>query len=545
MPFLSTFFISLLLTVLMIPVLSMLAQRLDIMDEPGERKVHTAPTPRCGGLAMAIGAFVPILCWYPNSSFSMYFLGAASIIVLFGMLDDIFALRPHWKFLGQVLAALIVITWGGVNINYLGKLLPDGMLLPPWLSLPLTLLIIVGVTNAVNLSDGLDGLAGGISLMCLCLLGYLAYMAGREEIALISLALVGAIFGFLRFNTHPAVIFMGDSGSQLLGFSAVTLSLALAQKVNAFSPLFILLLFGLPVLDTFAVITARISSGRSPFSPDRGHFHHKLLALGLYHPEVVFTYYMGQLSLVLLAFILRFQSDWLLLFAYLLFALLVLGFFHYTSRPGRQQQCVEALVRTRTLLKALRDRRVVQAFSFPLATWLFYCLILLSGLLSETFARNYALLPVMVGCLLLLSRRYRSVLTPGLMRMVFYLTIPFVVYFGDDNFLLTLGQRGDLFLNLIFILLLWTCIVVSFFSTRQQGFRSTPLDLLILLLVFLVPNLPGMSVYDQRLGLVALRCIIFYISFEVLVTEKRGDLNGLAGVMALSLFVFALKSIFF
>ena len=543
MPFLSTLFISVLLTIAMIPVLTMLAGRLRMLDEPDKRKVHAAPIPRCGGIAMAIGAFTPIVYWTSGNPFMVAFLVAASVIVLFGAADDILGLSPRWKLLGQVIAALVVIYWGGVKVVSLGMLLPEGILLPLGVSLPLTVIFIVGVTNAVNLADGLDGLAGGISLLAVCCIGYLAYMAGFAEIALASLALCGAIFGFLRFNTYPATIFMGDSGSQLLGFSGVTLSLALTQQVKAFSPLIPLLLFGLPILDTLTVMTTRIMSRRSPFSPDRSHFHHRLLAIGLFHSEAVLSIYLIQAFLVLLTIFLRFQSEWLLLSSYLVFSLVVFISFYYINHTGSQQKRCSVLDQVKTWLKTVKEQRRVPVVSFPCLKALLYGLIILTSLLSMKMDRNFSLsLVVLGGMILLLVRRFRAELLVRLLRTVFYLIIPFAVYWGDNNTLLFLGRMGDWFISVTFVLMLLTSIVVSVFSTRTKGIWSTPLDFLILLLMLVVPNLPNISPHDLRLGLVGFKCIIFIISFEVLVAENRGKVDSLSLVMALALFAIVMKS---
>ena len=287
MIFLSTLLISILIPIALIPVLSGLALRLQLVDLPGERKVHSQPIPRIGGIAMAIGAMAPILLWCREESFVRCFLPAAGVIALFGIADDLRDLPPKWKLVGQVSAALIVVFPGELKITRLGELLPDGYLLPDGVAIPLTLLVIVGVTNAINLADGLDGLAGGICLLFFSCIGYLAYLEGDTFIGLIALALLGAIFGFLRFNTFPATVFMGDTGSQLLGFSAITLALQLTQGNTALSPVLPLVLLGLPVLDTLTVMTARIAAGRSPFSADKNHFHHNLMSLGLHHNESV------------------------------------------------------------------------------------------------------------------------------------------------------------------------------------------------------------------------------------------------------------------
>ncbi|HEX7551310.1 MAG TPA: MraY family glycosyltransferase, partial [Candidatus Methylomirabilis sp.] len=341
MIFLSTLLLSVLITIAMVPVFSILAVRWQLVDLPGARKVHTRAMPRCGGIAMALGAFVPVLLWNYMDPLVQGWLAGALILVAFGMADDFRGLRPRWKFLGQIAAALFVIFWGGVKIRTLGMLAPDDFLLPGWVSIPLTLLAIVGVTNAINLADGLDGLAGGICLLIFTCIGYLAYIEGDTVNGLVALALVGAIFGFLRYNTFPATVFMGDTGSQLLGFSAVTLSLDLTQGNTALSPVLPLILVGIPVLDTLTVLATRIVRGRSPFTGDQHHFHHNLMALGLRHTESVTLIYAGQTALVLAAFLLRFYSDWLLLTGYLVFSVATIALLSLAGRNDWHEKLVD------------------------------------------------------------------------------------------------------------------------------------------------------------------------------------------------------------
>lgn len=213
-------------------------------------------------------------------------------------------------------------------------LLPDNVFLPDWFAIPFTLIAIVGVTNAINLSDGLDGLAGGISLLSFICIGCLAYCSANIVIALLSIAVVGAILGFLRFNTYPAVMFMGDAGSQLLGFLAVTLSLALTQGNTSFTPLLPLILLGFPVLDTLTVMFERVAGGKSPFVADKNHFHHKLIRLGLYHTEAVLVIYIFQAFLVTSAFVFRFYPEWFLLIFYIIFSTGILSGFFVAKKRG-------------------------------------------------------------------------------------------------------------------------------------------------------------------------------------------------------------------
>ena len=179
---------------------------------------------------MAIGACMPIMLWAPKTHFVKGLLIGALIIVFFGVADDIKDLKPNVKLLGQVMGALVITLVGGIKISDLGSFLATGTILPDWLAIPLTVFVIVGVTNATNLSDGLDGLAGGMALMIFLCIGYLGVIEKDWLMAMIAIAVGGSVLGFLRFNSYPAQLFMGDTGSQFLGFVAVVLSIKLAQQ---------------------------------------------------------------------------------------------------------------------------------------------------------------------------------------------------------------------------------------------------------------------------------------------------------------------------
>ena len=165
MMFLTTLLISIIITIAIMPYSRELAVKLQAMDKPDHRKIHDHVMPKCGGMAMAMGACVPIMLWAPKSHFITGLLIGGLIIVFFGVADDIKDLSPNVKLLGQVMAALVIMLVGGIKINDLGSLFPAGTILPDWAAIPLTIFVIVGVTNATNLSDGLDGLAGGIALL--------------------------------------------------------------------------------------------------------------------------------------------------------------------------------------------------------------------------------------------------------------------------------------------------------------------------------------------------------------------------------------------
>lgn len=523
MTFLLTLLLSIFLTVALIPLLQPLALRLRLVDAPGERKIHTDPIPRIGGIAMAAGVFVPLAVWSFDDPFARAFLAGAAVMVAFGVADDARNLSPGWKFLGQAVAALVVIFLGGVQIRTLGALLPEDFLLPGWVGVPLTLVAIVGVTNAINLADGLDGLAGGICLLIFSCLGYLAWLEGDIVIGLVSLALAGAIFGFLRFNTHPATVFMGDTGSQLLGFSAIVLSLHLTQGNTAISPLMPLLLLGLPILDTAIVMTLRISKGRSPFSSDKFHMHHNLIALGFQQGESVVIVYAVQTVLVLSAFFLRFHSDWLLLGGYALFSVLTVLFFTVANRSGLGKPEVGApqdYFGSATLRRMKTEGKAIRLL-FPVLELLLALLLVVKCLVPSRLPGYIPAVAALFFGTVLATRFFWKERLGDVLRVTLYLTIPAVVYAGSNYPASWVGGFATRAIDAAFIAVVLLDIAVSKLSKRKEGFKSTPLDFLIFLLAVIVPNLPAQDLEQYNIGVVGAKTVILYFSYEVLLAEDR------------------------
>src|SRR5262245_2058133 len=320
-------------TTALIPALMRLADRLHVIDVPGPRKVHARPIPRVGGVAMVAGALVPLLFWLEGGPTLQAYLAAALLLLLFGIWDDRVSLGYLSKFVGQIIAAIIVVEWGGVLIHSLT--LTDRVELPDQLALPLTVLFLVGITNAINLADGLDGLAGGTTLLSCCAIAMLGMAIGDRFVATVAIVLAGSILGFLRYNTYPARIFMGDGGSQFLGFTVGVIAVLLTQSESApISAALPLLLLGVPILDTLMVMVQRIAEGRSPFSADRNHIHYRLLGLGFDHHEAVVVIYLLQAALFLTAWFMRYESDLRIGLAFGAYAVLVLGALFGASRRG-------------------------------------------------------------------------------------------------------------------------------------------------------------------------------------------------------------------
>jgi UDP-GlcNAc:undecaprenyl-phosphate GlcNAc-1-phosphate transferase len=198
------FLLAMVVTMVWLPVFGRVATRWGIVDKPGHRKVHAVPIPRVGGLAMVIGVLVAALIVIPLEPNDRWFLLGAGVLAAFGAADDRFDLDYRIKLLGQLIAILIVVIAGDAEIHSIT--LDERVMLPQWLSIPLTVFFLVGITNAINLADGLDGLAGGTTFLCLGALAMLSHSSGQLVTAALSLAFAGAILGFLRFNTFPASI---------------------------------------------------------------------------------------------------------------------------------------------------------------------------------------------------------------------------------------------------------------------------------------------------------------------------------------------------
>lgn len=277
-------------TLICIPPIIYLIKRFRLYDQPNDRKLHSTPIPTMGGIAIVAGMMSSLLLWFPFSTEMAPVCFFFSIAVLFGLgiLDDLKDLSARYKFIIQFgLATLIAIA--GIRIHSFEGLF--GIYeLPLAAQYSCTIVAIVGITNAFNLIDGIDGLAGGIGFMSLITLGLLLHISGDSNTALIAFALAGGILAFLYFNFNPAKIFMGDTGSLVLGFVTAVLCIRLLQ-VNQFvsipvlqqAPVFVLGIVLIPVFDTLRVFAMRMWKGKSPFVADKTHIHHLLTNQGFSH----------------------------------------------------------------------------------------------------------------------------------------------------------------------------------------------------------------------------------------------------------------------
>lgn len=279
------------------PLVKKLAFKIGAIDVPKDnRRMHKKPIPRLGGLAIIFGFLVSVLCFGEmNREVGAMLLGAG-IVAVMGVVDDCKNLNAKLKFVIQIIAALVVVLAGDIRIEAFTN--PNIFsenpywVLPEWLSIVGSVLWIVFITNAVNLIDGLDGLATGVSAIMAVSLVFLAVRVGENSIAITCIALMGACFGFLPFNFNPAKIFMGDTGALFLGFILATVSIQGVFKSYAVISFAVpLLILGLPLFDTTFAILRRLFTGKGIMTADRGHLHHRLIDMGFSQKQTVFILY--------------------------------------------------------------------------------------------------------------------------------------------------------------------------------------------------------------------------------------------------------------
>lgn len=521
MQYVMPFILAMVVTMAWLPLLAKLAAKWRIVDQPGMRKVHSAPIPRIGGLAMAIGVFIAALLAIKLQTEDRWFLLGAAVLVVFGVLDDRFNLDYRVKLIGQLVAVSLVVMGGGVQIRAIT--LDDRVMLPDWISLPLTIFFLVGITNAVNLADGLDGLAGGTTLLCLCAVALLSSVGDQGASTALLLAFAGAVLGFLRFNTYPATVFMGDAGSQLLGFTIGALSVRATQspasQVSAAIPI---LLLALPILDTLSVMVQRVGEGRSPFSADKNHIHHKLLALGFGHHEAVMVIYAIQAALFVLAYLMRYESDLAILGVVSVFFVLAITVLQAASRAkwrfhGRQS--TTGVSRLSQFISLLQQPRMLPRLSYWTIAWALaaYALLIVlktAALGGDVRALILALFAVTIGLLLFLRAAPLSIVE----KAALYVTATVLVYVD------TLSPPERLLSALT-----WAAVSLAAVATavrlrlqNDRRFQVTPLDLIVLFMALVVPNMPGTLSLPHGGAPAIAKLVILYYALEMLISRSEG-----------------------
>ncbi len=552
MPYLLVFFtfvLGLFTSLVQIPSISRLAVSIGILDEVDERKIHTGSIPRLGGIALFFSVLLATLLFGSMERDLRAYLAGGIIIFLTGLSDDLQALSPRQKFFGELVAATVAIVLGGQSLHSLGNLLGFGELSLGIFSLPFTVIALVGVINAVNLIDGLDGLAGGVTAIAAFGFLVLAGLYGNYNLMYITAALFGATLGFLKFNTHPAKIFMGDSGSLFLGYTLGFCAINLAvEGVGTVSPVIPLLVLALPIVDTIVVMAGRGRRGVRFFAPDTSHLHHRLLTLGISHRMVVAVLYVISYGFALAAIIFRMASDYLLFYG--LLAILALGYVSLrileSIHAKRGALGILSLKLPHLKLYHNPGLRKIHTWLLRSAKYLLVAVFILTTFIPPVLKGEIGIIALFLLLFLGVMLRIRDDLYNRLPHFAIYFNGAFVIYLMQNytSHVKLLGAPLLTVSDLVFGLLLLVVLLLAAIRANPSAVISTPLEYLIIFLVISVPLLPEPFRQQHDLLMVAGKSMILFVALK-LVLKTRAPRNRKIILAALvSLLVIALRNLF-
>ena len=521
---------ALVISMALIPMLMRLAPRLGMVDMPDPRKVHARPVPRVGGIGIVIGTLVSVLVWIPAQGWVPSYLAGSLVLLLFGAWDDSRELGHYAKFIGQFIAAASVVYWGNLWVAHFPFVSGD---LDPAFGKPFTVVAIVGMINAINHSDGLDGLAGGESLLSLGCLAYLGYLAGGLDFVIVVGAVIGGVFGFLRYNTYPARVFMGDSGSQFLGFSLAVLAVRLTQQINPGMSMAVpALILGLPVIDILAVLAQRAYQGMNWFRATRNHVHHRLLALGYQHYQAVIMIYTVQAFFVLSAIMFRYESDLLVLGTYMGGCTLVFVSLALAERRGWQvkqgdRSAVSAVFTGSSLGKRL-SRLPLLVVQITVPGYLIVASLWIGKIPEDSGVAAIAIAVLTLAGMLL----YRSAaIAPTLIRLGVFSAGALLVYLVERNAAGTHAPYATFYVAYFVVLAI--AIGAAIRMGGDADFRTTPLDYLLVGLVIVAGFLARGQLPGLDLGGVIMPLVVLFYGCELIVNRSSSSWVGALSLAAL------------
>lgn len=547
MPSITLFYIllsALIVVLILIPPITHLAVTLDKVDIPDTRKIHSGKIPRLAGVAIFLAVLFSILLFCEITRPVRGFLAGGVIIFATGLYDDLLGLRPRWKLLGEILAALTAVIIGDIALSNLGDLFGSGDIHLGWLAIPFTVLGIVGVTNAINLLDGLDGLAGGVSAIAAVALGLLAYMVGNQQLLYLIVALLGALLGFLKFNTYPARIFMGDGGSLFIGYSlavfAVILCCGTSSHVSAVTPLLILVV---PIVDTLIVMVTRWRSGLALSSPDNSHIHHRLLGVGFGHKATVIIIYSLSYLMAIIGISINRLPDYQQL-GLLIPIIVILALLHRFIKPQMLDQ-LPVLSSDQSLRQSPGYKRLLDysgriiSLSKYLVMIVVGLVIFLPGDLSFNAPSVSGLLFILSVTVLLMSRDWGNPF------------LHFIIYFDGAYLLFLVENFGRatyfsglslLYLShaLLFVLML-CCALRLYIDRRSRDLMHSPLEYLLFFLVVSVPLLPPEFSQHYHLLTVMAKTVILFAAYRLVQLRKGRRHRRIIVTTLLALLVVAVK----
>ena len=544
------FLTSLFTSLVLIPNISRLAVSIGIFDVADDRKSHAGAIPRLGGIAIFFAVLLGVILFTEIDRQMRGFLAGGVVIFLTGLTDDLEQISPKKKFLGEIMAALTVTLVGDLHLASIGDLFGSGEIPLGYLSVPFTVFAIVGLINAINLMDGLDGLAGGITAIASCAIGLLAYIEGDHVLVGVCAALLGGIIGFLKFNSYPARIFMGDGGSLFLGYCLAVLSIHLVNHTYASghgSELTPLIILAVPVFDTLFVMGKRLISGKGLFSPDRSHIHHRFMDLGLGHKSTVILVYGLSYFLAAYAVMFRLLPDQV----QLMNLLLLLVFFCLSNwaltklMAGKEHNFLRD---DQSLLNAYSYRWMVR-YSHYFLVVVKYFIIAILALPLFTIAGGASFASSSVAWLLITLTvvLFQQAEDWGnrFLQIIIYFNGAFLMYIVEND-----GRSIDLagvplrfVSNFMFAVLFVCCVMLILLRKKSRFLMDSPLEYFVLFIAITVPLLPTAFSGPIHLLTVAGKSMVLFLGFKMVFLLKTSRNRKIIAATLMGLLVVALKSL--
>ena len=541
------FLASLLTILVLIPPISRLAVSIGIFDRQDERKLHSGAIPRLGGIAIFFAVLLATILFCNIDQHIRGFLAGGVVIFLVGLTDDLTGLVARKKLLGQFVAALIAVVVGDLNLTSLGDLFGSGPLELGFFSTPFTVFAIVGVINAINLMDGLDGLAGGVTAIATTALGIIAYNTGNQQLLGICVALLGAVIGFLKFNSYPAKIFMGDGGSLFLGYCLATFAIHLVEhgrgQVSAMIPVIIL---AVPICDTCFVMANRLLKRQSVAAPDRSHIHHRLMDLGIGHKATVILVYGLSYCLAIYAVMFQRLPDHRQLINLLL---MLVGFYFLSRVLGLlvKRHANRFLEDDRSFLNFFTYRWMVRYSHHLLVAVKYLVLAILFLTVFITSRPGYelasvaGLLIILTVTLIFLTNSWSN----RFLQFVLYFNGAFLLYVVENYGRNTViaGVELRLVSMYLFVALFLLSGALLFLRKKSRLLMDSPLEYFILFIVIAIPLLPSSFTSPQHLLTVTGKALILFLSYKMIFMLRARRNRKVIVATLLALFACGVRSL--
>jgi len=481
---------TLMLCMLLMPLVSKLALTWDVIDHPDDRKVHASAIPRLGGVAIGVSFLVCCVLYIPVNFELVALLSGLIVILMTGIADDVWHLNPYVKLTGQIIACLVFIIISGDSIDSFGDFLGTGPVPSGILAIPLTVFCMVGVINALNMSDGLDGLAGGLSLIACFFLAYFAIISQYWLNLFLLTILAGSLLGFLYYNFHPARIFMGDTGSMVLGYvlSAICILFQNVDDVYPVYPISLALILGLPICDTLFVMSKRALQGGNPFYADNSHLHHRLLTLGISHPGVVTGMYLLMVCYGLLAIFLHPLAEWQQFYIGISFGIVLFASVVVVQRRGLKSPAwlSEGLIGEDRFIAVFDDLTNMLGKSVALMSWLIPLFLVVPLLFFPSIRSDSEWLSFMIAFVILLlypwkNEEQRVQWTHGLIYISIFMLLVILNVYGP--------VWTPIYLRFITAIVLLWVIMKMLFKRHGDVVLTSGFEVLMIFIAWCIPTL--------------------------------------------------------